>query len=261
MAPFCVLGRGVRLGRGVILASHAVVEEGAVLEDGVCLGAHTVVHAGTRVGPGCQVGDHSILGKLPSVAATSTLKKRGDLTGQPLPPLVLGPRCTVGALAVIYAGTEIGEECFVADLASIREHCRLGRQVIVGRGVTVENHVTIGEGTKLQAEAYITALSTLEEQVFIAPTVSTSNDNYMARTEERFRHRKGATIRRGARVGANAVLLPGVEVGQEAVVGAGSVVTRNVPPYRVAFGNPARDVRPTPPEQILFPPEDGCGVR
>lgn len=245
LGPFCHLQRGARLGANVEIGSHCVVGPDVVLEEGVRLGSHVVIHAGTRVGAGTLVGDHSILGKLPSVASTSTLK-----AAPALPPLEMGPRCTVGALAVIYAGTTLAEEVFVADLASIRERCRIDRKVIVGRGVTVENDVTIGEATKLQAEAYITALSVLEDHVFVAPAVSTTNDNYMARTKERFKHRKGCVLRSGSRVGGGAVLLPGVEVGEEAVVGAGSVVTKAVPPARVVYGVPAREIRPTPPEQL-----------
>ncbi len=246
IGPFCHLRRGADLGAGVQVGSHVVIGEDAVLEEGVCLGSHTVIHAGTRVGAGTQVGDHAILGKRPTAAVLSTLK----FTGQ-LPPLQIGPRCTVGALVVLYAGTTLAEEVFVADLASIRERCHLAPRVIVGRGATVENDVTIGEATRLQAEVYLTAHSTLEGHVFVAPTVATTNDNYLGRTEERFRHRRGCTLRTGCRIGGGAILLPGVEVGEEAVVGAGSVVTRAVPAEQVAYGVPARVVRPTPPDQML----------
>lgn len=245
LGPFCHVRRGARLEEGVVLGSHVVVGEDAVLEAGVQIGSHVVIHERTHLGAGTLVGDSCILGKRPQTAATSTLKAAQDL-----PPLVLGPRCTVGALTVLYAGTTLAEEVFVADLASVRERCRLERHVIVGRGVTVENDVTIGEATKLQAEAYITALSTLEDHVFVAPAVATTNDNYLGRTEERFRHRKGCVLRSGSRVGGGAVLLPGVEVGEEAVVGAGSVVTRNVTAAKVVYGVPAREVRDTPPEQL-----------
>ena len=233
------------------IGQFCVIEEDVRIAAGCRLGHHVVVHRGTIIGEGCQVGDHTVLGKLPAVAATSTLARRGDLTDAPLPPLEIGPRCTIGALNVLYAGTRLESSVFVADLASIREKCHLGRAVIVGRGVTIENQCDIGEYTKLQAEVYITALSTIEDRVFVAPTVSTTNDNFMGRTEERFKHRKGATIRSRARIGGNAVLLPGVTVNEEAVVGAGSVVTRDVPAGRVYYGNPARDRRPVPSEQML----------
>ena len=97
----------------------------------------------------------------------------------------------------------------------------------------------------------MTAYSTLEEDVFIAPCVATTNDNFMGRTEKRHQLRKGPTIRRGARVGGAAVLLPGIEVGEEAFVGAGAVVTKDVPPKAVVVGNPARQIREVPEEEVL----------
>ena len=105
--------------------------------------------------------------------------------------------------------------------------------------------------TKIQAEAYITAYSTLEEHVFIAPCVVTTNDNYMGRTEKRHASIKGPTIRRGARIGGGAILCPGVEIGEEAFVGAGAVVTKDVEPRMLVIGNPARVLRAVPEEELL----------
>lgn len=245
-----------RVGKNVSIGHYSVIEEGVELGDNVHVGHGVVIHRGTRVGADCQIGDNSVIGRQPAIPATSTLKKRGDLSGDLLEPLQIGPRCTIGALVVLYAGSRLGESVYVADLASIRENCQIGSFVIVGRGVTIENQCNIGEYTKIQAEAYITALSTLEDHVFIAPTVATTNDNFMGRTEERFKHRKGATVRSHARVGGNAVLLPGVTIGVEAVVGAGSVVTRNVADATVVYGSPARRVRSTPSEQMLLSVDD-----
>ena len=105
--------------------------------------------------------------------------------------------------------------------------------------------------TKIQAEAYITAYSTLEENVFIAPCVVTTNDNFMGRTERRHDLMAGPTIRRGARVGGGAILCPGVEIGEEAFVGAGAVVTKDVPPRVIVVGNPARVLRDVPADELL----------
>jgi acetyltransferase-like isoleucine patch superfamily enzyme len=105
--------------------------------------------------------------------------------------------------------------------------------------------------TKIQAEAYITAYSTLEEHVFVAPCVVTTNDNFMGRTERRHELVEGPTIRRGARIGGGAILLPGVEIGEEAFVGAGAVVTKDVDARRVVVGNPARVMRPVPEDELL----------
>src|SRR5207253_8784938 len=123
---------------------------------------------------------------------------------------------------IVFAGTRIGARAVVGDQACVRERCEIGDDVIIGRGALVENDTTVGAMTKIQAMAYVTAYSTLEDNVFIAPCVITTNDNFMGRTERRHELRQGPTIRRGARVGAGAVLCPAVEVGEEAFVGAGA---------------------------------------
>jgi acetyltransferase-like isoleucine patch superfamily enzyme len=133
----------------------------------------------------------------------------------------------------------------------VRERVEIGDDVVVGRGTLVENDSTIGPLTKIQANAYITAYSTLEDNVFIAPCVVTTNDNFMGRTEKRHDLIKGPTIRRGARIGGGAILLPGIEVGEEAFVGAGAVVLHDVPARQIWVGNPARYLRDVPAEQLL----------
>jgi len=121
----------------------------------------------------------------------------------------------------------------------------------VGRSVTVENDTTIGSRTKIQSGAYITAYVTLEEDVFIAPMVVTTNDNYMGRTEKRFAELKGCTVRRGARVGGGSHILPGIEIGEEAFIATGSVVTRDVPAKTLVLGVPAKPIREVPGDELL----------
>ncbi|MFH1454432.1 MAG: DapH/DapD/GlmU-related protein [Armatimonadota bacterium] len=246
-----IIHESVKMGKDAKIGNFTTVMEDVKLGENVVIGNCVTVYPGTVIGNNVIVGDNCVIGRSPVVAKASTLKKRGDLTGEKLPSLVMGDCITVGSSAVLYCGTTIADNVFIADLASIRENCRIGNNVIVGRGVTIENQCTIGAYTKLQAEAYLTALSEVGENVFIAPTVSTTNDNFMGRTEERFKHRKGATIKKGARIGGNAVLLPGVTVSEDAVVGAGSVVTKDIPERMVAYGNPAKVQRETPKEQLL----------
>jgi acetyltransferase-like isoleucine patch superfamily enzyme len=150
----------------------------------------------------------------------------------------------------VFAGTRIGARAIVGDQACVRERCQIGDDVVIGRGALVENDTTVGSLTKIQADAYVTAYSTIEDRVFIAPRVITTNDNFMGRTEKRHALRKGPTIRRGARVGAGAVLCPAVEIGEEAFVGAGAVVVADVPARVVVVGNPARVLRDVPEDEI-----------
>ena len=238
--PTAEVSAGCELGYGV------VIETGVRLGRGCQVGHYAVIHADTVLGDGCQVGDHAVLGRRPRPAPTSVNKPPPDL-----PPLIVGDECIIGAQAVIYRGTTIGQRCLIADLSFVRENTSIGDYVIVGAHVTVESRVKIGHHTKIQTGAYITAATTIEEHVFIAPCVITTNDNYMGRTEKRFKHWGGPTIRRGARVGADVTLLPNVEIGEEAFVAAGSIVTRDVPPGTVVMGSPARAVRAVPEEELL----------
>jgi len=204
-----------------------------------------VVYPGTVLGEGVRVLEYAVVGKQPALSPRSTASR------EPLPPASIGDGGIVSTGAVVFAGTQIGERAIVGDQSCIRERVTVGDDVVIGRGSLVENDTTIGSLTKIQAEAYITAHSTLEESVFIAPCVVTTNDNYMGRTERRHELRKGPTIRRGARVGGGAILLPGVEIGEEAFVGAGAVVTRDVPPRKLVVGSPARVLRDVPDDELL----------
>ena len=179
------------------------------------------------------------------------LSPRSTAERKELAPLELGPETVISTGAVVFAGTRIGARVIVGDGACVRERCVVGDDVVIGAGSLVENDTTIGALTKIQAQAYITAYSTLEDSVFIAPCVVTTNDNFMGRTEGRHELRKGPTIRRGARVGGGAVLCPGVEIGEEAYVGAGTVVIRDVPARAVVVGNPARRIRDVPDDELL----------
>jgi acetyltransferase-like isoleucine patch superfamily enzyme len=204
-----------------------------------------IVHPGTVIGEGCKILEGAVVGKQPTLSPRSTAKK------EPLPPLELGAGAIVSTGAIVFAGTRVGERVVVGDQACVRERCEIGDDVVIGRGSLIENDTTVGAMTKIQAHAYVTAYSTLEENVFIAPCVATTNDNFMGRTEKRYELVRGPTIRRGARIGGAAVLLPGIEIGEEAFVGAGAVVIHDVAPRTVVVGNPARPIRGVPAEELL----------
>ena len=204
-----------------------------------------VVHAGTVLGEGVKVLEHAVVGKQPTLSPRSTAKR------EPLEPAVVGDGTVISTGAIVFAGSTLGARVIVGDQACVRERVDVADDVVIGRGALVENDTTIGARTRIQADAYVTAYSTLEEDVFVAPCVVTTNDNFMGRTEERLAAMKGPTIRRGARVGGGAILCPGIEVGEEAFVGAGAVVTRDVPPRTVVVGSPARAIREVPEGELL----------
>jgi acetyltransferase-like isoleucine patch superfamily enzyme len=238
--PSAQLAQDVQLGEGCVIEAQVRIGVGCRI------GHHVVIHADTVVGDQVRIDDHATLGKRPMRAANSATTKEQELA-----PLTVGGESIVGTGVVLYRGAAIAERVLMADLCTIRENVTIGRGTIVGRGVTVENVCTIGRYCKLESECYITAYSTLEDRVFVAPGVITSNDNFVGRTAERFKHFKGVTIRRGGRVGAGSVLLPGITIGEDGLVAAGSVVTRDVPPRTVVMGRPAKPWRDVPVEQLL----------
>jgi acetyltransferase-like isoleucine patch superfamily enzyme len=203
------------------------------------------VYPGTLLGEGVKVLEGAVVGKQPSLSSRSTTKR------DPLAPTEIGDGTIVSTGAIVFAGSRIGARVILGDQSCVRERVEIGDDVVVGRGVLVENDTTIGALTKIQADAYITAYSTLEDNVFIAPCVVTTNDNLMGRTERRHELIKGPTIRRGARVGGGAVLCPGIVVGEEAFVGAGAVVTKDVEPRMLVVGNPARVLRSVGEDELL----------
>jgi UDP-2-acetamido-3-amino-2,3-dideoxy-glucuronate N-acetyltransferase len=217
-------------------APGLLLGEGVELPDDVELGGNVVIHAGTVVEAGARLQDGAIVGK-PLALGPRSLASR-----DPLPGAVVGSGATICAGAVVVAGARIGAGAVVGDQAHVRERAAIGEGTVVGRGSQVDADVRVGDRVKIQTGCYITGFSELEDEVFVGPGVTLTNDDAMGRhpPEERLR---GALLRRACRVGGGVVIVPGVEVGEEAYVAAGAVVTRDVAPRDVVMGVPARPVR------------------
>jgi acetyltransferase-like isoleucine patch superfamily enzyme len=205
-----------------------------------------VIHEGTSIGTGVRIDDNTVIGKQPMRSKHSIFK-----AGKTYEPANIANDCMIGAGVVIYTGCKISEGVLVADAATVREDVSVGSYTIIGRNCTVENVTTIGKKCKLETNCYITAYSTIEDFCFVAPGVITTNDNYLGRSEERFKHFKGVVMRRGARIGGGAVILPGVEIGADSVVAAGAVVTSDVPAGKIYLGIPAKEFKDVPKDQML----------
>ncbi|MEK7774623.1 MAG: DapH/DapD/GlmU-related protein [Candidatus Zixiibacteriota bacterium] len=225
---FCVFGERVQIG------------------DGCVIGHHVTIHEETVVGNNVRIDDGAVIGKRPMRAANSAVTKDGDLS-----PCTIGNDCIIGTHVVIYRGATISDKVLIADMATVREQVTIGRKTIVGRGVAIENQCTIGKYVKLETNAYITAYSEIGDRVFVAPCVATSNDNFVGRTMERFKHFKGAIIKRGARIGVHATILPGKTIGEDALIAAGALVTTDAPDRKIVVGVPGKVFRDVPEDQLL----------
>lgn len=207
------------------------------------LGAYVVVHSGTVIGARCAIEDHAVLGKPPRLARTSVA--HGSVG-----PLEIGDEVSVCAGAIVFAGASLGDGVILGDQSYVRERSSIGAGTVIGRGSVVDNDVSIGERVKIQTSVYVTAHSVIEDDVFVGPGTTTTNDDTIARHAPQ-QELRGVTLRRACRVGGGVVMTPGVEIGEEAFVAAGAVVTHDVPPRAVVMGVPARVVRKVPDEELL----------
>ena len=225
-----------RLYPEVHFGSHVFVGRNVTIGSGSIIGHNVVLHDDCTIGNEVRIDDGSIIGKLPLRSRMSAVTRDVSLS-----PACLGDGCLVGSNAIVYRGARIGDGVLIADLASVREETVIGELSIIGRCC------------KIETGAYITAKTTIGDLCFIAPEVTFTNDNFVGRTQERFKHFGGGILERGARIGANATILPGVTIGADALIGAGSVVTHNVPPETVVIGAPAKPRRRVSPDQLLPP--------
>lgn len=221
MAPEAQLAEGVR------------VEAGAVIHDGVVVGADSLIESG------------AVLGKRPRLRRGSSAA-----SAEPLAPLVLESGVTVCCGAVVYAGARIGRSAILGDQCQVRERAMVGAETVVGRGSSVDFGAHVGERVSIQTGVYVTGGALVEDDVFLGPGVHMTNDNAMGR-HPRGEALRAPVIRRAARVGGGAILLPGVEIGEEAFVAAGALVTRDVGAREVVMGVPARAVRRVPDEDLI----------
>ncbi|KNF09644.1 acyl-(acyl-carrier-protein)-UDP-N- acetylglucosamine acyltransferase [Gottschalkia purinilytica] len=230
----------------VKIGYYTVIEENVQIGKNSTVGNNVTIYRGTIIGENVRIDDNTVIGKQPMRAVTSAISD-----GKEQIPANIGDGSIIGTSSIIYAGCNIGRDCLIADLSTVRENVTIGDKTIIGRGVAIENYCEIGSYCKLETNAYITSYSKLEDYVFIAPGVVTSNDNFAGRTKERFKHFKGVTIKRGGRIGAQVTILPGKTIEEDGFVGAGSVVTKNVPKEKIMIGNPIREISNVSEEQLL----------
>ena len=240
------IDKSAQIGEGTTVGRYTVIEKDVKIGKNCTLSNNVTIYAGTQIGDFVRIDDNTVIGKQLMKAATSA-----TTIEQKLPPAKIGDNCLIGTSVVIYAGATLGKKILVADLSTIRENVTVGDFTIVGRGVAIENFCKVGSYCKLETNVYITAYSELEDYCFIAPCVATSNDNYMARSKERFKHFKGVTVKRGGRIGLNATILPGKVIGEDSQVAAGAVVTTDTPPKKIVLGVPAKVWRDVPKDQLL----------
>lgn len=187
----------------------------------------SIIRAGTRLGKDCIIEDFVIIGVPPRGY------KDGELE------TVIGDGAHIRSHTVIYAGNKIGRNFATGNKVNIREFNLIGDNVSIGTLSVIEHHVEIGNGVRIHSQAFIPELTILEDECWIGPNVVITNSRYPKSPNSKDAL-EGVVVKRGAILGANATIMPGIVIGEDSLVGAGSVVTKDVSPKTVVVGNPAR---------------------
>ncbi|MBM3268779.1 MAG: N-acetyltransferase [Candidatus Sericytochromatia bacterium] len=207
----------------------AIVSPDAELGRDVSIGAYAIVHGGVELGAGARVGPYVSLGEPPRTRhATASLAA-----------LRIGPGALIRSHTVIYGGSEIGEGFECGHHAAILPGAAIGRAVRVGSFADIEGRCRIGDHSRLHSNVFVCQGTEIGRYVWLFPHVVTTDDPHPPSHAL-----VAATIDDYAAIGARAVLLPGIRIGREAVVGAAALVTRDVPPGHLVMGHPARLVGP-----------------
>jgi acetyltransferase-like isoleucine patch superfamily enzyme len=225
------------IGVDVQIAEFAIVRSGVIIGDGVIIHPHVVINSGVTIGPGVEIFPGAYVGKEP---------KGAGATSRPIsftPHLEIGRNSSIGPNSVLYYDVILGENTLVGDSASIREGSRIGSRCIIGRHVTVNYATLIGDRVKIMDHTWLAGNMTIGNDVFISGGVLTANDNQIG--EQGYSEDKviGPKIEDGVRIGAGAILLPGVVIHQRAIIAAGAVVTKDVASNDLVMGIPAKFVR------------------
>ena len=239
----------------------AEIHSSAVIDEKVTLGQDCIVEAFVVIRGEVNSGERSFFGPGSYVLGPASIGNRvflGEKTtiGFPVQKLIqqfqkgvieapwiglestrIGDECIVRSGSVIYAGSQVGKNVRMGHNVLIREHVKIGDDTVVGTGVIIDGKSLIGSKVSIQSNAYIPWNSRIEDHVFLGPNCILTNDKYVMRRPYEL---KGPVIREGASVGAGAVIMPNIEIGAEAVIGAGAVVTKDVPSRAIVYGIPAR---------------------
>jgi acetyltransferase-like isoleucine patch superfamily enzyme len=187
------------------------------------------IYSGVELGENAFLGDYVIIGYPPAGKAPGELRT------------IIGDNLTIRSHSVIYAGNTIGNRFTTGHHVTIRENNQIGDNVSIGTGSVIEHHIVIGHGCRFHSQVFIPEYTVLEDEVWIGPNVVLTNAKYPFAVDTKS-NLSGIVLKKKARIGANVTILPGVVIGEDCLIGAGSVVTCDVEAMAVMIGNPARKV-------------------
>jgi acetyltransferase-like isoleucine patch superfamily enzyme len=234
------IAEGVRFGRDVKIHEGVEIAAGVEIGDRVTL-RNCILREGVRVEDNCIIGYGNIAGGF-SHKLDGYQRKN---------PAILGEETLVRPGSVVYQGVEIGRNCWINHMVMLREHTHIGDRTSIGTMSDSEGYNLIGSHVSIHSQIQLCARLTIEDYVFIGPMTVFANGSPMNYAREFESVEQAATVRFGAQIAVNCVIMPRVEVGYESVIGPSSLVSQNVPDLSMVMGYPARVIQRIPPEQRM----------
>jgi acetyltransferase-like isoleucine patch superfamily enzyme len=224
-------------GHNLLVGHNVEIDSSAVI------GANVVIHDNVVIGPEVVIKHNAVIGQDPSLAVQSRAVPQTETK------TTIGAGSTICNAAIVMRGAQLGENVIIGDQAYVREGARIGEDTVIGRACGVGTGAEVGRRVTVQSNSILLPGMLVEDDVFVGAYVCGATDNSIARVEAESNNR--VILRRACRIGVAACLLPGVEIGEEAFVGAGAVVRESVEPRAKVAGVPARAIGQVAGHELL----------
>jgi UDP-3-O-[3-hydroxymyristoyl] glucosamine N-acyltransferase len=227
-----MVGENVEIGENVVIQAGCVIGNNVVIGSGTYIDLNVIIRDNVRIGADSFVGARAILGEY----LVDFVSRRENAPHM----LVIGDHAVIRSETIIYGDNVIGDNFQTGHRVTLRERSRIGSHVRVGTLSDIQGYCEIGDYVNMHSNVHIGQKSVIKNYVWIFPYVVLTNDPNPPSVEL-----MGVTVEEYAVISTGTVVLPGIVIGREALVGAGAIVTKEVPPERIVVGNPAKDVGST----------------
>ncbi len=225
----CIIGQNVDFGENIILGHNCIIEDNVKIGDNAYIDSNTVIRSGVSIGEEAFIGSNCIIGEY--LMDFCFDKQYHDH------PLTIGNKALIRSGSILYAGSTIGDNFQTGHQVTIREKTKIGNNVSVGTLSDIQGNCKIGNYVRMHSNVHIGQLSVIDDFVWIYPYVVLTNDPTPPSNDF-----VGVHVHSFAIVATGSIIMPGLDIGQDCLIGAGAIVTKSVEPYAVAVGNPAKTI-------------------
>lgn len=246
--PSSIIDKNAQIFELVVISTQCVLTGNIKIHKKVRIGHRVQIYGNVEIEEESYIGDNVLIGH-PDSSNLNIIRQSYEMfPGTNGSKVIIGENCVVRSGCIIYSDVEIGSNVSIGHNAMIREKTKIGSNSIIGTNTVIDGYTTIGGKVSIQTNVYIPTNTKIEDGVFIGPNCVITNDKYVMRKEFKL---QGPVIKRDASIGANSTILPALTIGYGALIGAGTVVTKDVSPKVIVVGTPAHVLKQVPEDWII----------